>query len=180
MQRFIIAPILAVALALHASADPSAEAFVSDTAEAVAQSSAPEIELTQSIDVDAVARFTLGKYSRRVSDEDKARFEDAYQGFLEAALAGHTHILAGADVRVIGSIDRNEHDCIVETRLAHEGQDAETIRWRVIHKGGEWRVVDVEWQGLWLAIEQRAQISAIMDKPRATIEDAITALEGDA
>ncbi len=41
---------------------------------------------------------------------------------------------------------------------------------------GEWKVVDVEVLGLWLAIEQRAQIAAIMDKPRATIDDAIDAL----
>jgi len=36
--------------------------------------------------------------------------------------------------------------------------------------------VDVEVLGLWLAIEQRAQIAAILDKPRATIDDAIAAL----
>ncbi len=178
MQRFMIAATAALTFGFFASADPSAENFISNTALAVTQSSTPEIELTQSIDVDAVARFTLGKYSRRVSDVDKARFEAAYQSFLEEALASHTHILSGADVHVVGSIDRNEHDCIVETRLAQNGQDAETIRWRVIHRGGEWRVVDVEWRGLWLAIEQRAQINAILDKPRATIEDAITALKG--
>ena len=46
----------------------------------------------------------------------------------------------------------------------------------MIERNGEWRVGDVEVLGLWLAIEQRAQIAAILDKPRATIDDAIAAL----
>ena len=55
--------------------------------------------------------------------------------------------------------------------------DEMTVRWRVMERDGAWRVVDVEVSGLWLAIEQRAQIAAIMDKPHATIDDAIAALD---
>jgi phospholipid transport system substrate-binding protein len=48
-----------------------------------------------------------------------------------------------------------------------------TLRWRVIERGGKWSVVDLEFAGLWLAIEQRAQVSAILDRPGADIEDVI-------
>ncbi len=50
------------------------------------------------------------------------------------------------------------------------------MRWRVLRRDGDWRLVDVEVHGMWLAIEQRAQIAAILDRPRATIDDAIAAL----
>jgi phospholipid transport system substrate-binding protein len=64
----------------------------------------------------------------------------------------------------------------VETRIVPKDGEAMTVRWRVMQRENEWRVVDVEVLGLWLAIEQRAQIAAILDKPRATIDDAIAAL----
>ena len=84
--------------------------------------------------------------------------------------------MKNAKVEVIGSVDRTETDSVVETRVTQKGEDPMTVRWRVMERGGAWRVVDVEVLGLWLAIEQRAQIAAILDKPRATIDDAIAAL----
>ena len=81
-----------------------------------------------------------------------------------------------AEITVTGSKDRTPTDSIVETRVVRPGEAPQTVRWRVIEKNGDWRVVDVEVLGLWLAIEQRAQIAAIMDRPRATIDDAINAL----
>jgi phospholipid transport system substrate-binding protein len=46
-----------------------------------------------------------------------------------------------------------------------------TMRWRVLHRDGAWRLIDVEVHGLWLAIEQRAQIMALLDKQDTQIAD---------
>ena len=45
------------------------------------------------------------------------------------------------------------------------------MRWRVLLRDGEWRLVDVEVHGLWLAIEQRAQIVTLLDKRGVSIRD---------
>ncbi len=57
------------------------------------------------------------------------------------------------------------------------GEAPETVRWRVINRNGSWRVVDVQAFGLWLAIEQRAQIAAILDQNGGSIDDVIASLD---
>ena len=135
-----------------------------------------EEAFTRSIDIAAVARFTLGKHARRVSAEEQTRFTDAFSAFLAETFRDNADTFQDARIEVLGSTDRSETDSIVATRVTPKGEDPMTVRWRVIERNGEWRVVDVEVLGLWLAIEQRAQISAILDRPRATIDDAIAAL----
>jgi phospholipid transport system substrate-binding protein len=44
------------------------------------------------------------------------------------------------------------------------------MRWRLIKAGGDWHIVDVEMHGVWLAIEQRAQIDSLLRK-RGDISD---------
>lgn len=178
IQRGLLAACLFGFVSLNAAAGPEAEAVIIETADTISQVGTPSEAITKQIDVEAVAAFTLGKYSRRVSDDERQRFAQALETFLAQSFDDQRELFTQADVVVTGSVDRSEKDSIVETRIERPGKTAETVRWRVIERDGGWKVVDVEWKGLWLAIEQRAQIAAIMDKPRATIDDAIRALKG--
>jgi len=176
MLRTLIASV-AIALApLPALAGPEAEALIAGAAADISDPVKGEEAFTRSIDIAAVARFALGKHARRVSAEEQARFTDALSVFLADTFRENAGTFREADIVVLGSKDRSETDSIVETRITPKGDDPMKVRWRVIERNGEWRVVDVEVLGLWLAIEQRAQISAILDRPRATIDDAIAAL----
>ena len=38
------------------------------------------------------------------------------------------------------------------------------MRWRLLRIDGAWHIVDVEMHGVWLAIEQRAQIDSLLDQ----------------
>jgi phospholipid transport system substrate-binding protein len=176
MLRTLLAS-AAIALApLPALAGPEAEALIAGAAANISDPVKGEEAFTQSIDVPAVARFALGKHARRVSAEEQARFTEALSLFLAETFRENAGTFREADIRVLGSRDRSESDSIVETRITPKGEDPMTVRWRVIEREGQWRAVDVEVLGLWLAIEQRAQIAAILDRPRATIDDAIAAL----
>ena len=177
MFRAFIASTALGPMALPALAGPEAEAVIEGAAQSIADPHKGRETLRQSMDLNTVANFTLGKYARRVSDEDRARFAEAFETYLLESFEDQREKFEDAKITVIGSKDRSPTDSVVETRVERSGEDAQTVRWRVIEKNGEWRVVEVEVLGLWLAIEQRAQIAAIMDKPRATIDDAIKALD---
>lgn len=178
MLRILFAS-AAIALApLPALASPEAEALIAGAAADIADPVKGEQAFTQSIDIAAVARFALGKHARQVTEDEQARFTAALREFLTDTFRDNADKFRDAEIDIIGSKDRSETNSIVETRISRKGEDPMTVRWRVIAREGEWRVVDVEVLGLWLAIEQRAQISAILDKPRATIDDAIAALNG--
>ena len=176
MLRTLLASVIVALAPLPALAGPEAEALIAGAAADMADPLKGEEAFTRSIDVAAVARFALGKHARRVSADEQARFTAALSEFLAATFRDNADKFREAQIIVLGSKDRSPNDSIVETRILRKGEDPLVVRWRVIERNGEWRVVDVEVLGLWLAIEQRAQISAILDRPRATIDDAIAAL----
>ncbi|MEZ6010447.1 MAG: ABC transporter substrate-binding protein [Hyphomonas sp.] len=176
MLRILFAS-AAIALApLPALASPEAEALIAGAAAEITDPVKGEDAFTRSIDVAAVARFALGKHVRTVSAAEQDRFTAALRDFLADTFRDNADKFRDARIEVLGSKDRSPTDSVVETRISQRGEDPMTVRWRVIAREGEWRVVDVEVLGLWLAIEQRAQIGAILDRPRATIDDAIAAL----
>jgi len=176
MIRTLLASAALAALAMPAFAGAEAEALIASTATQISDPAKGQQAFSQSIDVPMVARFTLGKYANRISDDERHRFTTAFDNFLASSFQKHNDDFANSKVEVIGSVDRSATDSIVETLVTPADGDEMTVRWRVVERSGEWKVVDVEVLGLWLAIEQRAQIAAIMDKPRATIDDAIDAL----
>ena len=165
-------------LSLPALAGPDAEALIAKAAADIADPVRGEAVFTETIDVPTVARFSLGKHARTISADEQTRFTEAFRLFLAGPFRDNADKFSGARVDVVGSKDRSPTDSIVETRITRKDEEPMTVHWRVVMRNGEWRVVDVEVLGLWLAIEQRAQIAAILDRPRATIDDAIAALKG--
>lgn len=86
-------------------------------------------------------------------------------------IAGRTYEPEKADIEIIGSNDRNAYDLIVTTRVSSPYRETMIMRWRAIDRGGEWRLVDVEVHGIWSAIEQRAQVSARLDRNESGINE---------
>ncbi|MEM1086807.1 MAG: ABC transporter substrate-binding protein [Pseudomonadota bacterium] len=127
------------------------------------------------LNVDMIARFTLGQHVRRLSDEDVELFADALDSFLRRQIARHASATEGLSVEIIQTSSRNARDAIVVSRVTGFGEPM-TLKWRVIQRAGEWSVVDLELHGIWLAIEQRAQIDALLSRPGASIDDAIAQL----
>lgn len=175
MFRTAILSAAAALLAQTAFAGPDAEAVIASAATELSAGDLSSEELTELVDVNATARFTLGRHARSLAPEKVDAYADAFETFLETTFENHAHRFTGAEVTVVGSRDRNERDSIVTVQVEMPGQAPETVRWRVLDRGGEWKVVDVQVQGLWLAIEQRAQVAAILDRQRS-IDAAIDRL----
>ncbi|MEL6257460.1 MAG: ABC transporter substrate-binding protein [Pseudomonadota bacterium] len=178
-MRPISALLTGLAFAGSAFASPATEAFVSDIADRVETLEGPDIatEIVDLLDMKRIARFTLGRHARTFSDDDIQRFETGFEAFLLETMTQYADRFESAEIAVIGSFDRNERDSIVETRVTFPGEDPYTVRWRLLERRGEWRVVDMQMFDLWLAIEQRAQLGSILSRRGATIDEALDALE---
>ena len=155
----------------------SAEALVSSAAFDIAQSEQARVAdaVLSHIDTDAIARFTLGRHGRTLAANDRARFKAAYEAFLRRQIEANAHQFSGVEVNVVDTAARNARDAIVTTEI-RRGSEPLKVRWRVIERSGKWSVVDLEVAGIWLAIEQRAQVAAILGRPGADIEDVIAQL----
>ena len=170
-----IALLASAPLALAGANDAdSAEALVSSAATEIAESERERVAdaVLEHIDTQAIARFTLGRHGRTLAPAQKARFANAFEDFLRRQIDANAHQFAGVEVLVVDTAKRNSRDAIVTTEVRGVGEPLK-VRWRVIERGGKWSVVDLEVAGIWLAIEQRAQVAAILGRPGADIEDVI-------
>lgn len=176
-RTFLIAIALAatapIAVAGNNDAN-SAEALVNAAAHDIAQSERARVAdaVLSHIDTRAIANFTLGRHGRALAAADKERFADAFTEFLRRQIEANAHQFSGVEVNVINTAARNARDAIVTTEVRND-RDSLRVRWRVIERDGKWSVVDLEVAGIWLAIEQRAQVASILSRPGADIEDVI-------
>ncbi|MEL6724202.1 MAG: ABC transporter substrate-binding protein [Pseudomonadota bacterium] len=152
----------------------SAEALVSTAATNIAQSERERVAdaVLSHVDTKAIANFTLGRYGRALKASEKARYVKTFEDYLHRQIQANADQFSGVDVEVVNTAERNARDAIVTTQLRTD-VDSLRVRWRVIERGGKWSVVDLEVAGIWLAIEQRAQVAAILSKPGADIDDLI-------
>ncbi|WP_019959729.1 MlaC/ttg2D family ABC transporter substrate-binding protein [Woodsholea maritima] len=162
----------------QASSPQDAENFVQTNAQAVISTlrdyrsggtdlSAVKREFRQKIDVladvDRVTNFVLGRYRRSA---DPAALEEFRGVFREFAINAYERELAnygGQTLEVTGSVQRGEGDYIVNSRIygGPEGREYD-VKWRVLEHNGQYKVVDAEVLGIWLAQSQRDQVTSII------------------
>jgi len=179
----------AVMLAGAAFADARTEAYVEENANEVLRTlNDPELDaedrteafsryMDQFTDLDAVSNFVIGRYARQFSQAELADYREAFRTYALAVYENELDRYRGERVEVIGSFDRTPRDSIVNTRIPREGGPAMDVRWRVLNRDGEYQVVDValniEGNLIWLAIEQRAQFLALLDRTNGSSEALI-------
>lgn len=133
-------------------------------------------------DMDKVSNFVIGVYSRRFSASDLKDYQAAYREYALATYEAELDKYRGNEIVVTGSTDRNDSDSVVDSVVKRPNGDL-PVKWRVLKtkdaKPGEepYQVVDVglEIDGnlLWLALEQRAQFLALLDRSNGNADTLI-------
>lgn len=183
----------AIALAGVAAADAQSEAYVEENANIVlqtlndptldadARTAAFEQYMDQFTDLTAVSNFVIGRYAREFTETELAEYREAFRAYALAVYEFELDRYRGERVEVLGSFDRSARDSIVNTRIPREDGNAMDVRWRVLNRGGNYQVVDValsiEGNLLWLAIEQRAQFLALLDRTNGSADALIDKIQ---
>lgn len=193
-RKWILSATMLAVSALPAFADAKTEEYVRTNAnDVLASLNAPGLTaderraqfqsyMDEFANLDAVAKFVIGKYAKRFSDEEMEAYLATFREYALAVYEFYFNEYRGRDVKVVGSTDRNARDSIVDTEIVRaDGQELE-VRWRVLNRGGKYQVVDValnaEGNLIWLAIEQQAQFLSILDKNNGSSEALIDVING--
>jgi len=195
-MRFLILVSLIASFALSAPAfaDEGSESFVNQNASLVLTTldddtldqQARTEKFSQYMDefsnIDRIASFVIGKYSRRFSPDEIARYRAAFRTYNLTAYEVQFDQYRGSAIEVTGSTDRSEKDSIVDSVVRSPEGDELDVRWRVLKRGDKYEVVDIalniDGSLLWLAIEQRAQFLDLLDRTNGSADALIKKLEG--
>ena len=122
-------------------------------------------------DVPRITNFVLGKYARTITPEQRARFAPVFRTYAENVYQSRIDDYRGEQVKVTGSIVRKPGDVIVNTVvLGGQLSQPVPVSWRVLGSGGNWKVVDVQFKGIWLAITQQQDFVSTIDNAGGNID----------
>lgn len=132
-------------------------------------------------DVPRITNFVLGKYARTITPAQRAQFAPTFRTYAESVYRNRISDYHGETLRVTGSTVRKPGDVIVATQVTG-GQLSQpvVISWRVLGAGGAWKVVDVQFKGVWLAITQQQDFVSTIDNAHGDIDVLIAQLRRDA
>jgi phospholipid transport system substrate-binding protein len=129
-------------------------------------------------DVPKVTNFVLGKYARTVSPEQKAQFAVLFREYAISVYKARLGYLSSGNLTISNSLVRKPGDVIVSSVVSGgQVKSPLPVQWRVNRNAaGEWRVVDVQVSGVWLAITQQQDFVATMDNSGGRIEPLMAQL----
>ncbi|WP_241765177.1 MlaC/ttg2D family ABC transporter substrate-binding protein [Hyphomonas beringensis] len=132
-------------------------------------------------DMTAVSNFAIGKYARRFTDDELARYRKVFREYALAVYENELDDYRGEAVVVKDSVDRSPTDSIVNTVIKRQDGKDMDVRWRVLTRDGKYQVVDValnlDGNLIWLAIEQRAQFLALLDRTNGSADALINKIQ---
>jgi ABC-type transporter MlaC component len=117
-------------------------------------------------DTKRVALFTLGTYARSASQSDTDRFMAAYDDFAAAMYQGYFDWYTGQSLRVANSVVRSPDDVVVYADVTGpNGTPQFKVGFRVRKDAAQRTIVtDFQFEGVWLALNQRADFTAYLQQ----------------
>jgi phospholipid transport system substrate-binding protein len=175
----------------QAARDAGAEAFVQAQASRVlavlndgsqpraAKRRAFEGMVDQVADVPRITDFVLGKYNRTIAPAQKQQFAALFRRFATNIYESRLADYGGERLQVTGSTIRAPGDVIVASRVSGgKLRQPAVINWRVLRgSDGRWRAVDLQVQGVWLAITQQQDFVSTIDNAGGNINALLAQLQ---
>jgi len=125
-------------------------------------------------DYGELSRRTLGLHWKKLDPAQQKEFIDLYASLLEETYANR--ILSYSNEKVMYGKERSlsEKTVEVQTTIVTTNQTDIPINYRVINKGGDWKVYDVVIEGVSLINNYRTQFNEILaNKPPAALLDIL-------
>ncbi|MAT65584.1 MAG: toluene tolerance protein [Gammaproteobacteria bacterium] len=127
------------------------------------------------MDMDRMARWVLGKYSRRVDEDQLARFSTAFRGLLVRTYATALTEYNGQAMRFLPVRQDAEDRVTVRTVIEQPAGPAIPIHFSLHNRDGAWKAYDIAIDGVSMLASYRTSFAA--EIRRGGIEQLIESLQ---
>ena len=126
----------------------------------------------QSVDIKGVGLYTLGKYRKTLTDNQKEQYEKLFKDYFLKSFSGRLVGYTDAKIVVLSEEVKNEKYTIVYSKLIGTSERPEIkIDWRVYTKDPENPLIrDLSIEGVSLARAQKEEFNSIISNNNDNIE----------
>ncbi len=132
--------------------------------------------LNEAFDLPRIARFTLGRYWRTATDEEKTEFIALFEKFVIQAYSNRFQDMSGQKLNVINAREVSASQALVLSEIEIPGKAPVKINWRVRSNDDAHKIVDVLVQGISMSVTQRDEFAAVIRKTGGKVDGLIKAL----
>ena len=126
--------------------------------------------LRDNADLPSIAMFVLGPYRAKMPNERRGDYFLLFEKYLTDVFLSNASKLAGRslDIQRVKSQGRN---ILVWSRIAPDtGRRPVSVIWRLVEGENGYKIFDVNIAGIWLAVQQRTNFVALLDRNNGNIE----------
>jgi phospholipid transport system substrate-binding protein len=125
--------------------------------------------LRQNADIPAIALFSLGQYRKNLPAGKRQEYYRLVERSISNVFVTHANKLKGQSLSVSGSREASG-SILVESRLQNPNGGSTPVIWRLLKRGGGYKIFDVNVDGVWLANTQRTNFTSVLRKSNGNID----------
>ncbi len=135
--------------------------------------------IEESVDIDSIARFCLGRFWRMATPEQQARFVQLFHAVLVNNISGKLGEFQGVSFTPTSTSQR-EGEAVVGTTIRRPNQQPNNVQWIVGFATGRPKIVDVVAEGTSLRLTQRSDYAAYLSRNNNSVEALLAAMRQQA
>jgi phospholipid transport system substrate-binding protein len=194
-RRYALVPLFALGLLMPAVAGradtaPDARQFITKLVNTALQTLADTTTdeskrehdfshlLRDNFDIPRIARFVLGRYWTSASDQDRRHFVEIYREFIIRSYAAQFAQYRGETVKVTNSRPEGSDITVVNSEIIHPSGDPPIrVAWRVHRNGNDYKIVDVDVEGISMLLAQREEFTSVIQRSSGSLSGLIQQIE---
>lgn len=118
--------------------------------------------------ISTIAIFSLGPYRKKLPASRKREYYGLVAGHISKVFAKHSSKLAGKSISIVSSRQRGK-SVIVKSKVKYPSGKQANVTWRLVKRGGAYKIFDVNVQGIWLASTQKTDFTSILKRSNGDI-----------
>jgi phospholipid transport system substrate-binding protein len=128
--------------------------------------------------LDDIGRFTMGQHWRTMSPAQQKAFLEAFERYASRAYTNRIGEYNGQTLVVNGAQDMGRRGVLVRSVMKQPGAQDVAIEWLVSDRNGKPQIVDLVAEGVSLAIAQREEFAAMVERRGGDYDRFIRDLAG--
>ncbi len=152
----------AVAFATNLTEEATA-ALTNEEADAETQLADFQAVLTEGLAIDAIGKIMLGKSRKTMSEEQLARYENVFPGYITKQYAEQFQEIIGRPLSVVDAKAVGRKDVVVRTQFFRDDGNPLNVDWRVRSlKSGDRKAIDIIVGGVSIMLVKREEFSSFI------------------
>lgn len=133
--------------------------------------------LTTHLDLEAVGRFCLGRYSRSLTDAQRPEYQKLFEDYLVKVYSQLLAQYDGQTFEVREGARAAGSESVVESQILRQSGPPIRVDWKVHNKDGKPLVTDVVVEGVSMAFTQRQQFESVIQNNGGKIDALFAAMK---